>query len=168
METNIDPGPSVMQRPAQPYVAIRGTVTMQTIPALADRIPEVFGWLAGRGVAPAGPPFLRYNLIDMERQLEIEAGVPVPSELSGDGEVHAGVLPAGRYAVLTHVGPFDQLIPAVRRLLDWAAERGLVWDMSETPEGQRWGCRLEIYKTNPAEEPDPGKWVTELAFGLAN
>jgi effector-binding domain-containing protein len=167
METN-NQGPSVVPRPAQPYAAIHGTVTMQTIPAIADRITEVFGWLAGRGIDPAGPPFLRYDLIDMERQLVIEAGVPVASEVSGDGAVQPGVLPAGRYAVYTHVGPFDQLIPAVRYLLDWAAERGLAWDMTQTPEGDRWGCRLEIYGTNPAEEPDPAKWETELAFRLAD
>ena len=40
----------------------------------------------------------------------------------------AGVLPAGQYAVVTHVGPFGQLAGAVRNLLNWAAERGLAWD----------------------------------------
>lgn len=167
METNTQ-SPSVVERPPQPYAAIRGSVTMQTIPAIADRIPGVLGWLAGHGIAPAGAPFLRYNVIDMERQLEIEAGVPVASEVSGDDQVETGVLPGGRYAVFTHIGPFDRLVPAVRYLLDWAAERGLVWDMTQAPEGERWGCRLEIYKTSPAEEPDPAKWVTELAFRLAD
>ena len=28
--------------------------------------------------------------------------------------------------------------------------------------------RLEIYKTDPAEEPDMSKWETELAFKLAD
>ena len=27
---------------------------------------------------------------------------------------------------------------------------------------------LEIYETNPAEEPDMSKWVTQLAFRLAD
>ena len=40
----------------------------------------------------------------------------------------AGVLPAGQYAVVTHVGPFGQLVEAVRNLLNRAAERGLAWD----------------------------------------
>jgi hypothetical protein len=39
--------------------------------------------------------------------------------------------------------------------------------MTDTENGQEWGCRLEIYKTNPSEEPDMGKWETELAFRLA-
>ena len=40
----------------------------------------------------------------------------------------AGVLPAGQYAVVTHLGPFGQLVEAVRNLLNQAAERGLAWD----------------------------------------
>jgi hypothetical protein len=37
------------------------------------------------------------------------------------------VLPAGQYAVVTHVGPFGQLAGAVRNLPNWRAERGLAW-----------------------------------------
>lgn len=38
------------------------------------------------------------------------------------------MLPAGQHAVVTHVGPFGQLVEAVRNLLNWAAEPGLAWD----------------------------------------
>jgi effector-binding domain-containing protein len=160
--------PRIVERSEQPYVAVGGLVTMQTIGAVADRIPEVFGWLGDRGIEPAGAPFLRYDLIDMERQFEVEAGVPVAAPVAADGEVFAGVLPAGRYAALTHIGPFDGLVAATAALLDWAAEQGLAWDVTDTPEGQRWGCRLEVYETDPAEQPDPSKWSTELLFRLAD
>ena len=49
-----------------------------------------------------------------------------------------------------------------------AAERGLVWDRTDTPEGERWGSRLEFYHTDPAEEPDMNNWTVELAFRLAD
>jgi effector-binding domain-containing protein len=160
--------PRIVERAEQPYVAVSGRVTMQTIGAIADRLPEVFAWLGARGLEPAGAPFFKYDLIDMERQLEVEAGVPVASVAAGDGEVVAGVLPAGRYASLTHVGHPDELVEATTALLDWAAQQGLAWDMTETPEGQRWGCRLEVYKTDPAEQPDMSKWETELLFRLAD
>lgn len=160
--------PRIVERAEQPYVAVSGRVTMQTIGAIADRLPEVFAWLGARGLEPAGAPFFKYDLIDMERQLEVEAGVPVAAAAAGDGEVAAGVLPAGRYASLTHVGHPDELVQATTALLDWAAQQGLAWDMTETPEGQRWGCRLEVYKTDPAEQPDMSKWETELLFRLAD
>jgi RNA polymerase sigma-70 factor (ECF subfamily) len=158
----------VIERAPQPYVSVPRTVTMATIGSAADDIPGLFEWLAAHGTEPAGAPFLKYNVIDMERELQIEAGLPVTVPVPGDGRVQAGVLPGGRYASVTHVGPYDQLIPAVRRLLEWADDQGLTWDKQDTPAGDRWGCRLEIYPVNPAEQPDPAKWETELVFRLAD
>jgi len=34
--------------------------------------------------------------------------------------------------------------------------------------GERWAARLEIYETDPAEEPDVSKWTTLLAFRLSD
>jgi hypothetical protein len=136
----------IVDRPAQPYVAIRRTITMQTFADIADRLPGLFGWLAERGAAPAGPPFFRYLVIDMERELDVEAGVPVAAPVAGD----------------------DQLIAVTGAFLDEAAARGLTFDATETERGTRWGCRLELLLTNPAEEPDMNKWETKLAFRLAN
>ena len=130
-------------------------------------MPEVFGWLGQRGSTPAGAPFWKYNLIDMERQLEVEVGVPVGGPMTGDDRVLAGVLPAGKYATLRHVGHPAGLLDATKALLDWAAQQGLSWDVTETAAGERWGGRLEIYETDPAQEPDMDKWETKLAFRLA-
>ena len=160
--------PTIVQRAAQPYMSITGLVTMQRIPEIADRLPEVFQWLAARGVEAAGPPFFKYNIIDMERELEIEVGVPVADVLEGDEVVRPGVLPAGRYASVTHVGHPQQLIDATAALLQWAAKQGLSWDVTQTDRGERWGCRLELYKTDPAVQPDMNEWETELAFRLAD
>jgi effector-binding domain-containing protein len=78
----------------------------------------------------------------------------------------AGVLPAGRYASAIHVGPYDGLIGAVDNLLQWAQAKGLEWDKFPAEDGEHWGSRLEIYLTNPAEQPDPTEWETQLAFRL--
>jgi effector-binding domain-containing protein len=165
----MDPSsPAVIERAPQPYVAVPRTVTMATISSAADEIPGLFAWLAAHGTTPAGPPFLKYNVIDMERELQIEAGVPVAAPVAGDDQVQAGTLPGGRYVTATHVGPYDQLVPAVRDLLEWAQQQGLTWDKQDSPEGDRWGCRLEIYPVSPAEQPDPAKWETELVFRLAD
>jgi effector-binding domain-containing protein len=160
--------PEIVTRAEQPYVAIRGQVTMAEIGPLAVRTPEVFAWLGAHGVAPAGPPFLKYNVIDMMRQLEIDNGVPVAAPVDGDGDVVAGVVPAGRYAAVMHVGHPSELAGATKALLDWAAGQGLTWDMSPDADGERWGSRLEISLTDPREEPDMSKWVTQLAFRLAD
>jgi effector-binding domain-containing protein len=164
-----DNEPSITVLAARPYVAIAASVTMETIGAVVPPLNgEVFGWLAARGIAPAGPPFWRYNVIDMERRLEVEAGVTVAAAATGDERVLAGVLPAGHYATLRHTGAPDTLVAATAYLQEWAAARGLKWDMAQSPSGELWGCRLENYLSDPAVEPDLTKWVTELAFRLAD
>jgi len=40
----------------------------------------------------------------MMRELAVDMGVPVAAAVDGDGHVVSGVLPAGRYAALTHAG----------------------------------------------------------------
>ena len=159
--------PEIETRAEQPYVAVRAKVTMGEIAAFARRFGEVFGWLDSHGLVPAGPPFFKYNVIDMARELEMEAGVPVATATDGDDQIVAGVLPAGRYATLTHVGHPSELMAATKALLDWAAEQGLAWDVTPSEDGDRWACRLENYLTDPEQEPDMSKWVTQLAFKLA-
>ncbi len=160
--------PEIVTRTEQPYVAIRARVTMAELGGLGGRFAEVFGWLGARGLAPAGAPFFKYNVIDMERELEVEAGVPVPAAVTGDDHVVSGVLPAGRYATLTHVGHPSELAEVTKALLDWAARQGLRWDMASADGGERWRSRLEIYLTDPSQEPDMSKWQTQLAFRLAD
>ena len=159
-------GPSIVERAEQPYVGIRSTVTMDGISKIADRLPEIFGWLAARGIAPVDAPFFKYNVIDMAGQGEydLEVGVPVAAATTGEGDIGAGVLPAGRYGSLSHVGHPDELFDRTTELLEWAKAQGLEWDEHD----DHWGCRLEIYKTDPREEPDMSKWETELAFRLAD
>jgi effector-binding domain-containing protein len=159
--------PEIVSRAEQPYVAIRARVTMADLGGLGARFAEVFAWLNAHGVQPAGAPFFRYNVIDMARELEIDAGVPVAQAVDGDGHLVAGVLPAGRYATLTHVGHPAELMEATGALLDWAAGQDLKWDMTPGDGGECWGSRLEIYLTDPADEPDMSKWATQLAFRLA-
>jgi effector-binding domain-containing protein len=159
--------PRVVQRAEQPYMAIRARVTMQEIgEVLPGLCPLTYNWLSSHGAQPAGPPFFKYNVIDMDRQLEVEVGVPVATAMTGGEPVRADVLPAGRYATLLYTGHPAGLIDATRTLLDWAAQQGLSWDVEETSEGQRWAARLEIYQEEPP--PDMDTWETELAFKLAD
>jgi hypothetical protein len=147
--------PEIVTRAAQPYAAVRARVTMADLGTLGSRFGEVFAWLAARGLEPAGAPFWRYNVIDMARKLAVDVAVPVAAAVDGDDHV---VHPSELYGV-------------TGSLFDWAAAQGLTWDMSpgdEGEEGERWGARVETYLTDPEVEPDMSKWVTELAFRLAD
>ncbi|MEN8653939.1 GyrI-like domain-containing protein [Streptomyces sp. 21So2-11] len=163
------PEPTVIERGEQPYAAIRGQLTMESFGLIADRMPELFAWVAAHGTEPVGGPFFRYNVIGADGQLEVEAGVPVSTSPETEGDVLVGLLPAGRYVTVTHVEHPDQLVEVTERLLTWAAERDLEWDLVRTVDGgERWACRLEIFKTDLRVEPDPAKWEAEVAFRLAD
>ncbi|WP_020386507.1 GyrI-like domain-containing protein [Kribbella catacumbae] len=152
--------PTIVDREAQPYVALRGKIAMNEIAEFARRTPDLFGWLAARTIDPVGEVFFKYDVVDMEHGLVLEIGVPVEERQHGEGEIVAGVLPAGRYASVTHIGHPDKLVDATRDLLAWGAEQGLVWDS----DGDKWGCRLEVYKSDVDEDMD--NWETELLFRL--
>ena len=112
---------------------------------------------------PAGAPFPRYVVIDRGRDLDMEAGVPVGIAVEGE------IRKFRHFAERTiRDGHSSWTLPQARRRhggpLGLGRAEGLTWDMIETENGQEWRCRLELYKTNPAKEPDASKWETELAF----
>ena len=145
--------PQIEQRAEQPYAGIRLRVTMDGLSGAVDQgFPELFGWLAEHGMAPAGPPFIRYHVIDMEGELDIELGVPASVPADGGTHVRPGILPGGRYAVLQR----------------WAGEHGVALDSWDTPDGSAWRSRVEHYLTNPAAEPDPAKWEVDVAYLTAS
>jgi effector-binding domain-containing protein len=158
----------IVHREEQPYVGRRETITMTEFARVADHLPTMFGWLGERGAEITGAPFFRYRTIDMAAELVVEAGIPVASPPEVDEPTFTSTLPAGRYATVTHIGHPDELMAVTAKLLDWAQREGLSWDVTQTPEGEVWGCRLEQLMTNPAEEPDMHKWETVLLFRLAD
>lgn len=96
----------------------------------------------------------------------MSAGVPVPAPMEWEGDLYAATLPAGRYATTTHHGHPDQLVGTVESLLRWGREQGLEWDLTEKDGAEHWGCRLELYRTDPRVEPDMNNWDIDLQLRL--
>ncbi len=158
--------PNVVYRDARSYLGIQAVVTMANID---ETVQVLIGEVLGRPdvvTAATGAPLVRYDVIDMERELAIQVGVPVGAGTAGDDRAVAGVLPAGRYLTATHTGPYSDLEEATGAFRGWATEQGLVFDVRPEDEGEVWGCRLEHYPTDPAKEPDPRRWETVLEFRL--
>jgi len=160
--------PKIIELPAQPYLAVRRIVKIPFGTVASKALADVYRRMKKRGIAAADAPFFRYNIIDMPSALEIDFGVPTERVEDGDDVLVSGVLPAGRYAALTHTGPYRNLIAANGALLDWIKAEGLRLDMHPSPAGDVFGCRLEFYPTDPKAEKDKSKWVTELAFRLVD
>jgi effector-binding domain-containing protein len=157
--------PILVDRPAQPTAAIHASAPAHQLAGVIDRsFRTLSAWLSGRGLEPAGGPYVRYLLIDMGGELELELGVPVAAPVRAAGDVLAGTLPAGRYAVVVHEGHYAGLREATALLLQSAQGLGVAWDTAPSPRGDRFAARLETYFTDPAKEPDPARWRTEIAI----
>ena len=155
----------IQRRETQPYAAIPMRVTMDTLSRAVDQaFPELFGWLAEHAIDPAGPPLIRYLVVDMAAVLQVELGVPVGAKIDGNDRIRSGSLPAGQYVVLRHVGPYDGLMASNAALQEWAQKQGITLNGWDTPEGTAWLGRAEHYLTNPATEPDPAKWEVDVAY----
>jgi effector-binding domain-containing protein len=139
-------------------VGIRTSVTTDGIAAAVDQaFPELFGWLGQRGIEPAGAPLIRFHVIDMMAELDIEMGVPVAAPPEGDDRVKAGALPAGRYVVLRHVGHYDGLIDSNAELQRWARQQGVALESRENAAGRRLRRALRAVPDQPCRGAGPGE-----------
>jgi effector-binding domain-containing protein len=160
--------PRLVERNEQHYLGIRTQVPMRQFKKVIPQLlVEIRTWLGLHGVTPAGAPFMRFHVINMTSKMDIALGWPVASAVSGDDRVTAGVLPAGRYGALVYTGVANGM-KGNKALLDWGAEKGLVWDTYVAENGDGFGARFESYLTDPAKEPNPKKWDTEVAIRLAD
>lgn len=159
--------PTVVERPAQRYVAERATLGLAEFPRIADRLPPLIGTLTAHGVPLAGAPFFRYRVLHPGMRCTVEAGVPIDGGFAAQEPAFLGELPAGRYVRDTYVGAPDGLAAATEAVLAWGTAEGLTWDRTEGPGGEEWGCRLEVLRSDPREVPDPARWVTDLLIRLA-
>jgi len=158
--------PRVDERTEQPYMGIRTQTPMKGMSKVVTKLfKEMNAWAKKHDLKPAGPPFLRYHVIDMEAEMDIEVGMPVSAALPGDDRVCADVLPAGRYASLIYTGSGYS---GNKALVEWAKANGIAWDRWDDAKGDAFRSRYESYLTDPKIEPKKTKWEVEVAIKLAD
>jgi len=158
--------PQIVDRDAQPYAAVRRSIPMSELGGIVGpSFDLVLGFVRQSTDDEPGPPFIRYDLIDMEGVMELEFGIPLSSPVEASGEIVVGELPAGRYATVTHTGSYDELYDVTAILVGWAKERGIEWDSTPEGSGERFVSRIESYLNAPSDVPED-ELVTELYVKL--
>ena len=146
----------VSSRPLQeqPTLVMSANLTVAEIPSFLGKAYAVVAEQAGRsGLVMTGPPFARYRSLDPEyARFEVEAGFPVDKSAPVHGEVESSTLPGGPAAVVTHIGPYDEMKPAYEATEAWITQH------DGMPEGSAW----EVYYSDPQQQPDPSTWRTEI------
>jgi effector-binding domain-containing protein len=148
-----DPRPEgvlfVEDREAQPVLSVRATIRIDEIAQKhGESLRELWSSMQARGVAAAGPPFVRYHTFG-KTETDVEVGIPVADPTAGEGRIAAGELPGGAAISTWHFGAHDRLGEAYARLEAWLKERG------RQPAGAAW----EVYWwIDPSADPDPASW----------
>ena len=160
--------PHLDTRGEQLYLGIRTRTQFKGMFKFVDKLfPELNKWAKREGVVASGAPFLRYHVIDMAGEMDIEVGLPVAALPAGglpaDGRVQPGVLPAGEYASLVYTGSGYSGNGA---LINWARDNGIAWDRWDDPRGDGFRARYETYLTDPKVEPRKTKWEVEVAIKI--
>jgi effector-binding domain-containing protein len=159
--------PGVYERPDEHYIGIRTQTPFKGMFTVIDKhlFKELRAWMKQEGIEPAGQPFFRYYIINMEGEMDVEVGIPVATALSGNGRVCPGVLPGGRYASLVYRGTGYTGSGALTR---WAIENGHAFDQWDDPKGTAFRARYERYLTDPNVQPLKSKWEVEVAVRLVD
>ncbi|HLQ18620.1 MAG TPA: GyrI-like domain-containing protein, partial [Tabrizicola sp.] len=152
--------PQIVSHPPQPVLVRRANVTMGSLdtigPATLDAVRDA---MAAERIRATGPGFFRYDLINMACDMQMAFGYPVAPGTTAPGDLSLETLPAGRYISVTHNGHPDELYDVNILLIEWSKVRQVQWDVEETPEGDRFAARLEIFHTDAG--PPSDAWVTE-------
>jgi effector-binding domain-containing protein len=134
----------LQQQPAQPALVIRARAAVQELPQVfGEAYDALMRYLAELGEQPTGMPFAAYHNLDMQN-LDLEIGFPVSRPLPGKGTIQPGELPAGKWARVLHVGPYEQLRDAYEALTSWIADQGY------RPSG----VSYEAYCSEPGTPPE--------------
>jgi len=123
-----------------------------------ELLAELIVWLDQHGITDLGTFFLRLNVVDMAGTMDLEVGVTEVVH-QGDDRVRSGSLPAGNYATLTYRNHAHR---ANKTLLEWARDNGVALDVTTRSDGDHFGCRAELYVTDPRTERMKTRWVVQL------
>ena len=123
--------------------------------AMCRMFQLVMSALSAQGVEPASQPFARYH--SFGEVIDVEAGVIVAAPVQPAGEVKPGELPRGPAAIAVHTGSYETLGATHEAMRRW-----LEANPGQKPNGGPW----ELYVTDPATEPDPSRWMTEVIYPL--
>ncbi|NLB53153.1 MAG: GyrI-like domain-containing protein [Syntrophomonadaceae bacterium] len=145
----------IIELQKQPALSVRQTASVNNMPmVIGQAYHAIIAHLDKLGEQPAGIPFVAYYNMDMEN-LDIEIGFPTAKELTGQGQVSASYIPAGKAATFTHKGPYQEMAPAYDAINLWLAEQ------KQEPTG----VVYEFYYNSPAEVPET-ELLTKVVFIL--
>jgi len=78
------------------------------------------------------------------QDLDVEIGFPVAEALPGNDEVKASSIPAGKYVAAMHRGPYTEMEPTYKEMMEWMKNNQL----------EATGTAYEVYYNGPEFPPE--------------
>lgn len=144
----------IVEKPIVHTVSVRFRAPVGDLPRhFSEAYGRVFRYLEEQGLTSSGPAYAMYHNMDMSN-LDVEAGFVVAQPATGKGDIHAGQVDAGTYAVCHHTGAYTSLPSAYDTLTQYVAEQGYA------PSG----LAIEWYLNGPDEVTSQDELRTDVSF----
>ena len=148
------PAYEVVIKKANPQMVASVRDVIPTYGDIGQLYGEIFSHIGKHGITPMGPPMAIYHDAEYrERDVDVEAAVPVGGSVPDAGRVSLRELPAvEQMACAVHVGGFDGIDQAYKALMTWIEANG--YNIT--------GPSREVYLQGPGPGTDPASYVTEV------
>jgi effector-binding domain-containing protein len=119
--------------------------------AIMDSLGPVYEYLKQEKIDIPGHNVVFYDKFNPDGSIPIESGVLTPKPITGRGRVVASALPAGRVAVLSHIGPYSEMMRTYEAINAWCAAEGLplagyAWEEYDDWHEDPTRLRTDIYR----------------------
>lgn len=137
---------------AKPIVSISEEVRNLKIPFVFPKLmKEIFAFLEKAEIKPIGAPLAIFT--DWKRgKGKIKVGIPVDEKINSNVRISASQTPTGKFAYTLYIGKLRKINSVYKTMKDWIKINGYTYT-------NLW---MEVYRTDPNNEPDQNKWETEV------
>lgn len=139
-------------------ITVEGKISEMSSDVYANGYGEIMAYLGGPDKAInaiTGPPFAIYHTWEPDSDHFImEVAIPAVTDLPGNDRVVKGQSYEGTAIFIDHYGAYDQTVNAHEDISEFIEMNGYQYN----------GSPMEIYVTDPMEEPDTSKWLTKVVY----
>lgn len=115
---------AIIEVPQQTTAVIKTTTRVQDLPQLIGQsYSAIAAYLKQHDVWMTDIPFVAYHNMDMQN-LQVEIGFPVANALPAHETIQVGSTPAGKVAFCMYLGPYQQVEPVYREMMQWIEDNG--------------------------------------------
>jgi effector-binding domain-containing protein len=152
-------GAPVLGTPRTRDFSGQATLIVKTVTRIGPQLSKaikacmgpVYALLKARGLPVPGHNVVSYGLFLPDGSIPIECGVLTPEPMVGSESVVPSALPAGRVAVLSHLGPYYEMSRTYDAIKAWCEATGLEQSGPAWEEYDDWSddpakLRTDVYR----------------------